>query len=216
MRVEWTQDGKPPSARVISEQICVISPPSRLIVTSSRNGSLLTLRKENMFVAKLWRSSSSGGAEERKNLNRLQALFGSKLQWVSETTLSITKQISIKDAQDHYENLDNLMTQYDPSLGDANDNDNQDDTSKGNDDVSDKENASSLSVDMFVARDLTKNHGDELLAVRDATTGKLVGVRGVRARSAGISSLSLTINTRICILNSRFALGHRYMTWLNP
>ena len=176
MRVEWTQDGKPPSARVISEQICVISPPSRLIVTSSRNGSLLTLRKENMFVAKLWRSSSSGGVEERKNLNRLQALFGSKLQWVSETTQSITKQISIKDAQDHYENLDNLMTQYDPSLGDANDNDNQDDTSKGNDNVSDKENTSSLSVDMFVARDLTKTHGDELLAVRDATTGKLVGI----------------------------------------
>eukprot|EP00938_MAST-03A_sp_MAST-3A-sp1_P001634 g1634.t1 len=176
MRIEWTQDGKPPSARVISEQICVISPPSKLILRSSHNNSLLTLRKENMFVAKLWHSSSSGGVEERKNLNRLQALFGSKLQWVSETTLSITKQISIKDAQDHYENLDNLMTQYDPSLGNANDNDNEDNTSKGNDDVSDKENASSLSVDMFVARDLTKSHEDELLAVRDATTGKLVGV----------------------------------------
>ena len=66
MRVEWTQDGKPPSARVISEQICDIS-AVRLIVTSSRNGSLLTLRKENMFAAKLWRSSSSGGVEERKN-----------------------------------------------------------------------------------------------------------------------------------------------------
>ena len=176
MRVEWSRDGKPPSARVMSEQISLISPPSRLIVTSSRNGSLLTLRKENMFVAKLWRSSSSGGHEERKNLDRLQALFGSKLPWVSEVCLSIANQISIKDAQDHYESLDDLMTQYDPSLGNANNNSNQD-IAKGNDTALHEENTStSLSVDMFVARDLTKRHEGELLAVRDAATGEMVGV----------------------------------------
>jgi len=176
MRVDWGKDGLP-SAKVISEQICVISPASRLLLTSSRKGTLLTLRKEKGFCCKLWKSDSKGGIEERRNLDRLQAQFGSKLQWISEKTHSIPDQISISEARSHYKNLDHLMEQYDPSLGDGRNNSNDDHFSKGNDE-SDEVVSLSPSVDMFVARDLTKPNQNEgqLLAVRDAATGEMIGL----------------------------------------
>ncbi len=193
MRVEWNQDGKPPSANVISEKICVISPPSRVVVTSSHNGSLLTLRKaKNAFVVKLWKSTSKNGDTESKKLDRLQALFGSKLQWVSEKANSIPEQISLPDAIEHYTNLDSLMKEYDPSLG------NSEEKLEGrevgdDDDDEEKKTLASNSIDMFVARDLTKQNDDgKLLIVRDATTGEMIDVESLE-RPITFSS---DVNTR--------------------
>lgn len=184
MRVQWHDDGRHPSATVLSEQICVISPPSLMMINVVHAGTTMIVQKENSFSVKLHKSSSRGGNHVNTKISRLQAVFGTKLQWVTEEARPIADQLSMADAKSHYDNLDVLMTNYDPDLGLADIRDGVRDEKEDDVQEQSEEDETPPSIDMFVARDVghgKRNVGEDgvLIAVRDATTGKMIGIHDV-------------------------------------
>eukprot|EP00939_MAST-03C_sp_MAST-3C-sp1_P002308 g2308.t1 len=181
MLVRWHEDGRPPSADVSKEQLCVISPPSRVPLNISKSATLLTMRKTNSYQVQLWKSTSRRAQKTMEKLDRLQALFGTRLQWVSDVARPIAAQLSIAEAKEHYESLDVLLASYDPDLGDAEAvvGDNHTPTAPFPSSASaSPSTASKLTHGDFIARNIEHSEEEEgeLIAVRDITTGALVSV----------------------------------------